>query len=520
MTRSEIYSRIASILPHQHEESIKSYTDSALNHLVKRFLRHWKKPDEFCLTHEESQRVKGRLAEIEIANTKFDEIILQELEKYDGVTEDSAALCELIRFAINSFLLDRGEIFATAVANEKVDRLGFRELEDAVKKTVDLKIPKWSPVRKGNVRNLILEVSSNLLVVPHDNLLQHLRSKADAYTMFAFLGQTPDVQSAAGKMFSHGTIWLDTTIALPLFAETLMEVGHKRFTQMLKAASEANLKLRITPGVIEEIERHMNRCLVYARREQNDWTGRIPFLADSFLRSGRSLAMLPSWIEQFEGLERPEDDLSEYLDKFFGIQRESLEEDELRAPEAVRNIVFETWRSAHDRRRSNDGQELDEISIQRLVRHDVENYLGVVERRRDDGLSPLGYSAWWLTLDRVAIQIDDNLKSSLGREAPQTPLMSADFLVNCLSFGPVRSRISKESSSFLPVFLEVDFYSELPADLLEEATRIRQESSDLPEYVIQRRVRDHLDAAKRRRGKVTEEGVQFVLDEIDRTAKK
>ena len=320
-------------------------------------------------------------------------------------------------------------------------------------------------------------------------------------------------------MFSHGNIWLDTTIVLPLFAETLMDNGHKRFSQMLGAASEAHLKLRVTPGVVEEIERHMNRCLAYMRMHRDTWTGRIPFLAKAYIRSGRSLDTMSGWIENFIGRERPEDDLADYLEEFFGIEKESLEEDEAKASELIRGVVFEAWREAHNRRRANDSHDIDEISIGRLVRHDVENYLGVVERRRQERSSPLGFSAWWLTLDRVAVQVDEKLRVELERDAPATPLMSADFLVNCLSFGPVRTRISRESSSLLPLILEIDMHSEIPADLLVEAERIRLEASHLPEHVVRRKVRDCLDATKRSRGIVSEEGLQFVLNEISRDAK-
>ena len=43
LSRTEIYSRLTSILPHQHEHRIKSFTDSALNRLGKRYIRHWKR---------------------------------------------------------------------------------------------------------------------------------------------------------------------------------------------------------------------------------------------------------------------------------------------------------------------------------------------------------------------------------------------------------------------------------------------------------------------------------------------
>ena len=92
--------------------------------------------------------------------------------------------------------------------------------------------------------------------------------------------------------------------------------------------------------------------------------------------------------------------------------------------------------------------------------------------------------------------------------------MSADFLVNYLSIGPIRSRITKDVESTLPIALDVGSFAELPADLLSEAERIRKEAGDLPEYIIRRRVRDRLDAAKRRPGRIVEEGVQAVLDTI------
>ena len=219
------------------------------------------------------------------------------------------------------------------------------------------------------------------------------------------------------------------------------------------------------------------------------------------------------------GRERPEDDLAEYLEEFFGIKRESLEQAADRAAEDIRGIVDESWREAHDRRRGGVGRELDEISILQLVRHDVENYLGVIERRKKEGASPLGFSNWWLTLDRSARRVEEQLSRELGHRAPASPLMSADFLVNYLSIGPNRARIGKQQEAALPLMLDVDMDVELPLDLIEEAERIRRESDGVPEHVIRRRVRDFLDAAKKRAGRITEEGVSVVLEEIDSSAR-
>ena len=157
---------------------------------------------------------------------------------------------------------------------------------------------------------------------------------------------------------------------------------------------------------------------------------------------------------------------------------------------------------------------MDEITFNRLVQHDVENYVGVVERRRTEEVSPLGYSAWWLTIDRLARQVDESIKSELRYDAPPSPVMSADFLVNYLAVGPIRARVRKDVENSLPLALDMDAPDELPEDLISEAERIRGEAVGLSELIIRRRVRDSLDAAKRRRGRIMAEGIKAVLSRI------
>ena len=223
-------------------------------------------------------------------------------------------------------------------------------------------------------------------------------------------------------MFSHGTIWLDTTIVLPLFAEHLIVDGQRRFSQMLDTASSVGLNLKVTPGVIEEVERHINLCLTYLSMSHAEWTGNVPFLIEAYSLTGRGLASFAGWIENFIGQARPEDDISEYLAATFGIERESLEEDEKAANMELRTAVQEAWIAAHTKRREGDKVGLDDITVNRLARHDVENYVGVIERRRRDAVSPLGYSAWWLTLDGSVKQVRRDIQERLGRDAPPSPV--------------------------------------------------------------------------------------------------
>ena len=511
LSRSTIHEQIRVMFPHHDSQRLATLVDSALNKLTKRLIRHWAKPDEFCLTYEESVRVQGRLAQLEIANEELDSEIRAILLSYVESSNEIDILIELTRLTINHYLSERGEAFAGAIADNRMLTIGVEDLQKSAESVVKKDVKSGSSEEQSKLGQIILETVRELIANPTSVVQNHLRAKADAYTLFAFLGRTPDIQRAVSKMFSHGTIWLDTTIILPLLAEELIVDRQQRFSQMIRAATDAGLTLRVTPGVIEEVERHINLCITYVYGSPSGWTGRVPFLSDAYVRSGRDLSAFPSWIEQFEGKERPEDDLAEYFEEFFSIKLESLEAEQERASQNIRLAVQRAWDEAHAARRGVGNRSMDEMTFNRLVQHDVENYVGVVERRRDEGVSPLGYSAWWLTLDRSTSQVDESVRKELGHDAPPSPVMSADFLVNYLTVGPGRSRITKEVESTLPVALDMDVPEDLPRDLLAEAERIRNESVGLSEHIIRRRVRDSLDAAKRRRGRIMAEGIQAVF---------
>ena len=503
------------MFPNHDGQRVGILVDSALKKLTKRLIRHWVVSDEFCLTYEEAVRVQGRLAELEVANVELDSEIRSILRSYVDGADDTNTLIELTRQTVNHYLSERGEAFASAITGNKMLAVGMEELHTSAEYVVKTKMEGRRDKDQAKLCQILLESARELLTEPTAVVQRHLRAKADAYTLFAFLGRTTDIQGAFSKMFSHGTIWLDTTIMLPLLAEDLIVDGQRRFSQMLGAATGAGLTLRVTPGVIEEVERHINLCTTYVTT-RSEWLGSVPFLADAYMRSGRELSSFRTWVERFEGRERPEDDLSEYFEEFFAIRREGLEEEEKRATEKFRLAVQRAWHEAHAGRRRSGHASMDEMTVNRLVQHDVENFVGVVERRRQEEVSGLGYSTWWLTLDRLARQVEEDVRSELEHDAPQSPLMSADFLVNYLSLGPVRSNLAREVEGTLPVALDMDVPQDLPEDLLAEAERIRRETIGLPERIIRRRVRDSLDTAKRRRGRVMAEGIQAVLSRLQR----
>jgi hypothetical protein len=328
----------------------------------------------------------------------------------------------------------------------------------------------------------------------------------------AFLRETPDVQSAVVKMFSQGDIWLDTNAVLPLFAENLQVPETQKFVLLARAAVEAGLRLHITPGVLQEVERHFNICLAYGRLH-GSWIGRVPFLYTVYALSGRSLGAFPSWAETFRGDSRPEDDIALYLEDVFQIDIEDLEESARSVDDDLRYAAEREWHDIHEKRRAGGTRDVDETITGRLIQHDVENMVGIIYRQsRENKGSAFGFTNWFLTLDRSAPDVYRVLRSEFPDLVKSSPLLSPDFLMNYLAFGPVRRRVSKDTKAGLPVFLGNGIVPLVPKELLEIAERVRAENDKAPEYLVRRRVRDQLDKARLRLGPVSVGG----LDDVER----
>lgn len=520
MTRLQVSDRVAAMVPNHKRSTVDQHVNSALSRMEKQAVRHWTKEDEFCLTYEEQQRLLERLTELELADDAFEDelknVLVSQAQLIDmKVGECIPTLLSRARSLVDQMLLSRGEFFAQAVLTGDLGRFDVSSLRDLVitevAKNGDEKLG-------GKIIDLFISTVERLIRSGGEATQTFLRRFSDAYTLFAFLRETPDVQGAITKMFSHGEIWLDTIIVLPVLAETLFDdEEQRRFTKLLQAASESGLTLYITNGVLEEIERHFNRCITCL--DSRGWQGRIPFILDAYASSGRPLDSFRQWLETFAGSARPADDIAAYLLEEFGIAVRSLETEAKRASLELRSAAEEFWHEAHDRRRKSSPVEIDAITLKRLVSHDVENYVGVIERRTQERDSPLGYTTWWLTLDPTAFGMNNALKNRLVGRVPDSPVISPDFFVNYLAIGPSRAKLGKATERQLPISLDSSLF-EAPPDILRVASKVREESANLPERVIARRVRDALDQAKRRSGIFAKEGIAGAERSIKETLQK
>jgi hypothetical protein len=516
MTREQIHARVASIVETVPVQEIRTHVDAALTRLNKRVIRHWPTYDEFHLTHDESRRLRERLTELEDRDRslgrEISSILRDQFSKAGIKVEDVTPYIERIRRILEGVFLQRGEVFATSVLKGQPTIVSGDFVEEVARRD-------WNnhPENSSNtaIRSAILASCLNALLDPPVEVQAYLRSLADSYTLYAFLRQTPDVQTAVAKMFSFGKVWLDTSIILPVMAEELLTPEERKFTTLLVAARESGVELYATEGVVEEILHHLTLSLACARRQGDQaWAGQAPFMYSMFVASGRDGAQFADWLTFFRGEDLPMEDLAQYLDDRLGVEVLNLRKEAESAPIEIRGAVQEIWLEAHERRKFRYGREIGPEVMRRLVDHDVENYVGVTERRKEEKTGPLGFNAWWVTLDRTAFWAHEELERRLAFSPPPSPVLSPDFLSNYLSIGPTRRLLAKSTEARLPLMLDIGYLEGIPGELLDLVESVREENKDQPERIIARKIRDALNAARGRVGLVAAGGIPAMQEEL------
>jgi len=501
LSRSQIYEFVEKTLPSANKAIIKQKSDSALTRLTKKYIRHWKKEDEFCLTHEEHQRINSRLADLESEEFNYKEALKEQCNlcideiELNGEFDIDDLLLRIPR-VLEKLLLKRGENFVTAISTNTLYRISLMDLNDIILN--DLSEHKTPKGKIEHLPKLISDIIRSLLGQPTIETQNYLKRLSNSYTLLSFLNEIPDVQSATKKLFSHGTIWVDTTVILPVFAEQLEEdISKRKFTSVFKACNQVGIELRIISGVLQEIQSHMHKSIKCSQCVVNMWQGRVPYLYYQYLNTGRDAKDFRKWISLFRGTERPDDDIAQFLLEEFDIKRYDLEKEAEKVDPDLLHAAQRLWTEAHYERRK-DSQKVDEYSTDQLISNDVESYLGVISLRKTEPVTELGFQHWLLTLDRIAWKIRDKLREEFLSKTPPSPLLSLSFLVNNLTFGPIRGRINREKEIKLPVFLDIEMSESYSTDILKIADKVRKDNEGLPQYVIRRKVRDAIDKARRR----------------------
>jgi hypothetical protein len=504
-TTQEIRAFVHALLPQHTPAVLNPFVDAALTRLSRESVKRWNSDNTYHLSFKEEECTKDRIAGLAMLGNAFQEDVEEVLGREPSVKPvQYLDLSRRIRAIIESYFYKVGEEFAQCIVGNLPLPMHSETLWNCV----------LEHTLHGNIGNgrswsqYLLGICKDILNTPSPSTNELLRLLYNSYTLFAFLSEVPDVQKATKRLFAHGSIWLDTSVLLPLLTEQAETEDMRPFTTMLVQLNRLGTKLRVTDGVLEEIERHINLCRMYVRKA--DWKGRVPYLASRYVLAGRPLSTLSSWLENFAGYQRPTQDIADFLHEVAGIEISAVPSFDRIRPD-VQSAIRNYWQAIQDRRRG--GEDGFNIQAFRLAEHDIENFLAALaERRLSPGASVYGYSSWLLTIDSAAWSLISQVDADVRHEIGFSPVISLDFLFRYLSFGPIRDQVDTSGGGFTRIFT-LEIIDSVPAELVRVADQVRQANTGRPERIIQRMIRDELDKQRALMGDVHkagfEAGVEF-----------
>lgn len=488
LDRAAVHDRICCFVHADSHQHLVDRIDSALDRLTKKrgTVKHIRSTDCFHISFDESTRIDLEAEKFLEQESAFEEDILAAIYILDTDLADDEKKgkesVHALREVIEKLLLDYGEQFTAAIATGHAPEATKEKLEHFLSEMAF----------KTHLSNVAAaEIIEMVLTQGNEATAAHLRRLLDSYTVLAMLKSTPDVQKALRKVFSGGQIWLDTSAILPLMAEELYSNGTPMH-DLIRACQLSDIKLLVTTGVVEEVNSHLNGCVSAARSGTSN-SYRLPFLLTEYILNGNPRNSFVRWQENFRGTASPLLDIEEYLWDEFGIVRQDLHDEVDKAPKELRIAAQDYWREEQQRRRGGSG--IDSVSLDRLVAHDVENSVGVIQLRGRSNPGPTGYQQWWLTTDRLAKGLSAVLESVLD-EPIASPVIDPGFLVQLLRFRPHSPEEAAAALGRFPVLLGLAKMDVIPTDMIDVIEEIRREIPGMKPRLMQRRLRDEVNKRK------------------------
>jgi hypothetical protein len=494
MTLDAVVDVVKGVLPGSDEQELLHGIEGALKRLrQRRQINYTGKDESYNLQFEQRQRRDSEalelLVERETARSELVDLARSAADELDIPLSEASLepFVDLLESLFELVLERQGNQFAEAVRLQAGTSL-TQDVRAAAEDLVSQSAGTVNSFKVGRdaIVDLLVEAMAGALLLGGPVRTQ-LRQLADAYTLLAFMRETPDVQRAVSHFFSRGNLVFDTTALLPCFGETLLNAEDQSYTNLIRGALAAGMMLQVTPGVCNEIYSHFKRA-VTCSRVGDGWEGPIPLVYADWLGYGGS-GSFAAFAERFVG--DGEEDVQFFLETALGFRIVELEEAASEIEDDVRFEVQEMWRQ---RKRLRPGSSEMERDI--LLRHDLDMYFGVLGLRKGEKRDLYGYEAWWVTEDGSGIGMFRNAHNA-KIELPSDPCMSPTFLSTMLSFVSASDAIPSSLRTQMPLALAMQRRGFGVDNLTRLANEIRAEFAHEPEWFIRRKVRERMNQLKK-----------------------
>jgi hypothetical protein len=399
------------------------------------------------------------------------------------VAKDVLMLCDY-------FLLDMGRSAAKAFESKEFFNPATTTLSDYASRLTKSGVALSSLDSLGLARflDLVPQTAEAILKKPSEAAAEYLSRVADSYYLLFALRQSTEVMQAVGKVVGTSKILLDASTLVPCMAEILLPEDERRVTGLFKSAIESGVKLYVSQEAIDELHAVIRKArAIYASDQATGFHFSSSGLVEAFqAHSSQWGAGLLDFLNQFAGVDTPDEDLKLFLKHHLSVEFLSFENERA----AIDKVVLEEI--AARLKPTRRPKEMEEAATDRLVCNDVTCLLLIEKLRKAEDTTDLyGFSWWWLTSDRAAYALDRSHRSPKA-----CVCMSPDFLLRYLSIQPLPTKTYVGAARHLPLAVEVAAVGLIPLEIKTEVETELAAAEKLPKYMRIRRIRDLLYQAK------------------------
>ena len=339
-----------------------------------------------------------------------------------------------------------------------------KSLIDIVDRVVDRS--QVIPEHRTKVKYALVSTVREIVYNGSAAQLEVLFKFSSTYLLLFLLQYDPKLVSYFECVTEQLVIYVDTSILIPAMSEYFLDAKNQRYSNLLKSANDAGVKLYVTETVLSELSAHFyNLKQTYNRYyfrqeklfEDLEFT---PFVPEILLRSyfyAKSRQMVTTFEDFYSCFTtladaQRERELYNWIHDAYGISFQNYSNLAIEIDPYLEEELFEKLKDT-----KNSPQQ---------ARNDVKQLLMIYALRDKNNevldSGAFGYKTWWLTSDTKSQRAFREIGGT-GRH--KNPYIRADFLYNFLTLAPSRAKVNAVFQTVFPNLLGVNISFHVPDEI-------------------------------------------------------
>lgn len=524
-TKQCIYDDIVTHFPWS-KSFIKAHFDKRIEELKTkdsrgRQIRWYKKENHYCLPYETREIIQKENIEDEAVKiaTKS-ELILAASEVFDGDDSEYELLADLSLEVIEDVFKNQGLLLSHFISDKDSDTHPV-VVSDCIYNTIERCAVESEKVI--DYRNVVFKLINKLFYNSSPNQRKYLLSLSRTFVLLFTLKAEPRVIEYFSTMGSNFRLFVGTDIFVKALSERYVQKEDQRCRNILKASSNAGMKLCLSSAVLDEIHSHIKATYweyinhiasseQYINKDLIRNCPKILIRAYFYAKERGSVRSWNSFIEQFITYknvisDKGREELKNYLISEYNLtyyENEELESVvDMDKVKILATTLYESGEKENEALAYNSSLLIH--GIYGLRRRDKESNKG----------SPFGFNTWWLTNQkRITKYTYDLVKSKFAKY-----IMRPEFVLNFLSISPTCEQVRETYDNVFPSVVGVELGHRLSDDVFHQVMERVNEWRDKEPGRISSMISDLSDQLKSDQLKVYEETVETMEERLNRISR-